>query len=72
MTVYQIRKKTEKQVKYDIPGTVAGGTRTVTEVSFLPEIYGSFDVANKYRPKDTHTATERVKYDIIAQQVINE
>ena len=72
MTVYQIRKKVEKQVSYEIPGTLTGGTRTVTEVSLLPNLYISFEVANSYRPRDIQTATKKEKYDIIAQQVITE
>lgn len=67
MTVYQIRKSVTSKVK--VPGSNQMVTR---EVTLLPTIYGSFNVALSHKPKDIVREDYKEVYSVLAQNVVME
>lgn len=69
MTVYQIRKSV---IKYVCPKHDSMVKVKKEEVTLLPTLYGRFDVAMKHKPEDIDEENYKVRYHIIAQDVVME
>lgn len=69
MTVYQIRRSVTKHVRVMPDSTVKVKK---DEVTMLPTLYFTFDVAMKYKPEDIDEENYKVRYHIIAQDVVME
>lgn len=67
MTVYQIRRSVIKHVRVMPDSTVKVKK---DEVTMLPTLYSTFDVAMKHKPEDIDEENYKVRYHIIAQDVV--